>query len=341
MMLWIRKIHKWASVIVGIQFLLWLSSGLYFNLMDHDKAGGHAYRSHHQTEVEIDNQQLVDIKQVLNNFKPSVAVNQLTLLAKPYYLLSHEKGLYANFVNRYTLVDAYTGQQRIIDDAMANALAKQSYSGPGNIISTRLIEGVIDDFPKQYNPTWQVNFADEVETSVYVEADSGRIVGHSDNDKRLADIFFMLHFMDYANLGGFNNVQIILFAFVSLWLSLTGIIWTVDLGFREQYQLKWLAKKRKVKLFDKDGESLSTVIISTHSNLLDGLAAQGIILPSACGGGGICGRCKIIVAPSVKPTSADHVHFSEQELAQGCRLACQHFSEQIDALTLINTTAAK
>jgi Na(+)-translocating NADH:ubiquinone oxidoreductase F subunit len=340
-MLWIRKIHKWASVIVGIQFLLWLSSGLYFNLMDHDKAGGHAYRSHHKTEVEIDNQQLVDIKQVLNNFKPSVAVNQLTLLAKPYYLLSHEKGLYANFVNRYTLVDAYTGQQRIIDDAMANALAEQSYSGPGNIISTRLIEGVIDDFPKQYNPTWQVNFADEVETSVYVEADSGRIVGHSDNDKRLADIFFMLHFMDYANLGGFNSIQMILFAFVSLWLSLSGMIWTIDLGLRGQYQLKWLAKKRQVKLFDKDRKSMGTVIFSTHTNLLDGLVEHDIVLPSTCGGGGTCGRCKVMINPAVKSTSADQVHFSEQELAQGYRLACQHFSDDIDHMTLMDVTNAQ
>ena len=341
MMLWIRKIHKWASVIVGIQFLLWLSSGLYFNLMDHDKAAGHAYLSHHQTEVDIDSQQLVDIKQVLNNFNPSVEVRQVILLAKPYYLLTHEKGLYENFINHYTLVDAYSGQQVIIDEVMANALAKQSYSGPGNIISTRLIEGVIEDFPKQYNPAWQVNFADEVETSVYVEVDSGRIVGHSDTDKRLADIFFMLHFMDYASLGDFNSIQMILFAFVSLWLSLSGMIWTIDLGFRGQYQLKWSAKKRQVKLFDKDRKSMGSVIFSTHTNLLDGLVEHGIVLPSTCGGGGTCGRCKVMINPAVKSTSADQVHFSAQELAQGYRLACQHFSDDIDHMTLMDVTNAQ
>jgi hypothetical protein len=75
-------------------------------------------------------------------------------------------------------------------------------------------------------------------------------VGHTDADKRLADIFFILHFMDYGNEGSFNSVQVILFTFFSLWLSLTGIIWTVNLGFRGQYQVSWLAKKTKIKLFD-------------------------------------------------------------------------------------------
>jgi Na+-transporting NADH:ubiquinone oxidoreductase subunit F len=335
MMLWIRKIHKWASVLVGIQFLLWLSSGLYFNLMDHDKAAGHAYLAHNKTSTEVPLQQLVDFKQVLNTFKPSVELIQTILLDKPYYLLIHEKGLYENFINHYTLVDAYSGQQVIIDEIMANALARQSYSGPGKIVTTLKINGGIDDFPKQLNPVWQVNFADDVGTSVYVEAGSGRIVGHSDKDKRLADIFFILHFMDYANLGNFNSVQVILFAFVALWLSLTGIIWTIDLGFRGHYQLKWLGKKRQVKLFDKNRKSMGTVTFSKHANLLDGLAKQGIVLPSTCGGGGICGRCKVMIYPAVKSTSADHVHFNEQELAQDYRLACQHFSDGIDHIVLL------
>jgi hypothetical protein len=54
--------------------------------------------------------------------------------------------------------------------------------------------------------------------------------------------------MDYGNEGSFNSVQVILFTFISLWLSLTGIIWTVNLAFRGQYQVSWLAKKTKNKI---------------------------------------------------------------------------------------------
>lgn len=341
MMPWIRKIHKWASVIVGIQFLLWLSSGIYFNLMDHDKAAGHAYMSQSTPTVHIESDRLIEPKEVLTQFQPSLGLTSTTLLTKPFYLLTHKKGLYPHLENNYTLVDAYTGRQVIIDNVMANALAKQSYNGPGQIRSTKLLNASIADFPKQRNPTWQVNFDDEVDTSVYVEAGSGRIVGHSDSDKRLADIFFMLHFMDYFSEGSFNNIQMILFAFVSLWLSFTGLIWTVDLGFRGQYQIKFFAKKRDIKLFDEKRKSMGSVNFSTHSNLLDGLVEHDIILPSTCGGGGTCGRCKVMISPPVNATSADQLHFTPDELSEGYRLACQHFSDDVEHMTLIDVTGAQ
>ena len=341
MMPWIRNIHKWVSVIVGIQFLLWLSSGIYFNVMDHDKAAGRTHRVYLQTDVKIDTQKLVDPAIVLIQFRPSVMLTLTTLLSKPVYLLTHKKGLYKNFENHYTLVNVYNGRQIKIDKNMANALAKQSYSGPGVIRSSNLFAAPVSDFPRQQNATWKIDFDDDVDTSVYVEAGSGRIVGHSDDDKRLADIFFMLHFMDYGNEGSFNSVQMILFAFVSLWLSLTGMIWTVDLGFRGQYQVKWFAKKRKVKLFTKDHQSIGSVSFSTHANLLDGLAEHSIILPSTCGGGGTCGRCKVMINPIVKYTSAEQSHFTDKELAEGYRLACQHFSDDIEDMTIIDVTKAQ
>lgn len=341
MMPWVRKIHKWASVIVGVQFLLWLTSGIYFNLMDHEKAAGRTYLSHSKPTMTIVPQKLIEPSEVLAKYPPSVLLTSSILLSTPVYLLTHQKGLYANFENHYSIVDAYTGHQLAIDKEMANALATQSYDGPGLIRSTVLLSDSIDDFPKQQNPTWKVDFNDNVETSVYVEAGSGRIVGHSDQDKRLADIFFMLHFMDYGNEGSFNSVQMILFAFVSLWLSLTGIIWTVDLGFRGQYQIKWFAKKRKVKLFDRDRKSMGSVSFSTHTNLLDGLVEHDIVLPSTCGGGGTCGRCRVMINPAVKTTSADQLNFTEKELAEGYRLACQHFSNDIDHMTLMDVTNAQ
>jgi Na+-transporting NADH:ubiquinone oxidoreductase subunit F len=341
MMPWVRKIHKWASVFVGIQFLLWLTSGIYFNLMDHDKAAGRTYRTYSKPIINIDPHRLSEPKAILAKFQPSIGLTSTTLLTKPYYLLTHKKGLYQHLENNYTLVNAYTGRQVIIDIVMANALAQQSYNGPGQISSTHLLNASVSDFPRQRNPTWQVNFADDIDTSVYVEAGSGRIVGHSDSDKRLADIFFMLHFMDYGSVGNFNTIQMILFAFVSLWLSFTGLIWTVDLGLRGQYKIKILAKKHKVKLFDEKGKSMGVVNFSTHTNLLDGLVEHDIILPSTCGGGGTCGRCKVLINSSVNATSADQLHFNQDELAQGYRLACQHFSDDISHMTLMDVTDAQ
>ncbi|WNC68680.1 2Fe-2S iron-sulfur cluster-binding protein [Thalassotalea nanhaiensis] len=337
----IRKIHKWASVIVGIQLLLWLISGIFFNTMDHTKAAGNTYKNRKHQHIEVEQSLLVEPLVVLQANKSSISLTQTHLLGEPYYLLTHAKGLYKHFKNHYSLVNAYTGEQLVIEQRLATALAKQSYTGPGDVVSVELLHHSIEDIPKQKNATWQINFSDEINTSVYIEAGSGRVVGHSDDDKRFADFFFMLHFMDYGNEGSFNSVQMMLFAFITLWLSLTGLIWTVDLGLRGQYKIKALASEKNVKLFDKDRNSMGNVTLSTHSNLLDGLIEHDIALPSSCGGGGTCGRCRILVNPSVEVTSADHQHFTDTQLQQGYRLACQHFSNDVNSMTLVDVSRAQ
>jgi len=241
-MLWVRKLHKWASVIVGIQLLLWLISGLYFNLMDHNKAQGLTHLNDTHADVVIETHRLLEPSTILATFKPSVSLNLMTLLGKPYYLLTHEKGLYNNLNHDYSLVDAYNGNPVVIDTTMAQQLAKASYSGEAEISSTRLLTPPLDDFPKQHNDTWQINFADNITTSVYIEAQSGRLVGHSDEHTRLADVFFMLHFMDYTNQGSFNNIPIMMFAFITLWLTFSGLIWVIDMLKRNRYRLKLKGK---------------------------------------------------------------------------------------------------
>ncbi|WP_371188753.1 PepSY domain-containing protein [Thalassotalea maritima] len=236
-MQWLRKVHKWASLLVGVQLLIWLISGMYFTLMDHHKAGGHQYRAHVQQHPPEVSDNFIDISEIIVKTNPVTSVKLVALLGQPYYLLNHEKGLYPHFTNHYSLYHAKTGNRTHIDADFARELALQSYNGPGEVTSTTLLKHHIEDIPKQQNPSWRVNFSDEVNTSVYIEADTGRIVGHSDDDKRFADIFFMLHFMDYNHQGSFNNWQIMFFAVLMLWLSITGVIWTIDLVRRGHYKL--------------------------------------------------------------------------------------------------------
>ena len=185
-------------------------------MMDHTKAAGNTYKNNAHQHVEVEQSLLVEPMAVLQANKASISLVQTQLLGKPYYLLTHTKGLYRHFENHYTLVDAYTGEQLVLDQSLAVKLAKQSYTGPGGVVSAKFLSYPLDDFPKQKNASWQINFADDVNSSVYIEAESGRVVGHSDDDKRFADIFFMLHFMDYGNEDGFNSVQMMLFCFYYL-----------------------------------------------------------------------------------------------------------------------------
>jgi hypothetical protein len=237
-MKWVRKFHKWASIVVGIQFLLWLLSGIYFNLMDGTKAKGRTYQASINYKRPLAGDPLVEPAIVLLKTPPSVAIELIQILGEPFYKLTHEKGLYPHFKNKYTLMNAYTAKRFLIDEQVAAEIAKLSYNGPGEIFKIKLLDPTIPDFPKQKNSAWEIHFDDVIDTIVYVEANSGRIIGHSDTHKRLADIFFMLHFMDYGNNGSFNNIQNMFFAIAALWLILSGFIWTIHLGLKGEYKIR-------------------------------------------------------------------------------------------------------
>lgn len=58
--------------------------------------------------------------------------------------------------------------------------------------------------------------------------------------------------------------------------------------------------------------------------LLNVLADQDIFVPSACGGGGSCGQCKVVVntgGGDILPTELSHV--SRKQAREGVRLSCQ------------------
>ena len=66
------------------------------------------------------------------------------------------------------------------------------------------------------------------------------------------------------------------------------------------------------------------ITVAAGGKLLTTLADQGIILASACGGGGSCGQCRAIIEKgggSILPTERSHLN--RREANSGMRLACQ------------------
>lgn len=73
-----------------------------------------------------------------------------------------------------------------------------------------------------------------------------------------------------------------------------------------------------------NGDPDNSVKVPAGDTLLNALSAQKIFIPSACGGGGTCGVCKVHVhsgGGSILPTEVSHI--SRGEAREGCRLSCQ------------------
>ncbi|MCJ8321179.1 MAG: NADH:ubiquinone reductase (Na(+)-transporting) subunit F [Colwellia sp.] len=73
-----------------------------------------------------------------------------------------------------------------------------------------------------------------------------------------------------------------------------------------------------------NGDPSKAVVTPAGGKLLGALADQGIFIPSACGGGGTCGQCRVDVhagGGDILPTEEGHIN--KREAKAGCRLACQ------------------
>ena len=66
------------------------------------------------------------------------------------------------------------------------------------------------------------------------------------------------------------------------------------------------------------------IAVPVGDKLLNVLTGQSLFLPSACGGGGTCGQCKVKILDGggdLLPT--EKAHISKREARGGERLACQ------------------
>ncbi|MGI2184528.1 PepSY domain-containing protein [Shewanella oncorhynchi] len=237
---WVKIAHYWLGAIVSIQLLLWLVTGVYFNLTPHDELKGMEYQLSHSPEPqrqEFDPQKLVDIAPLLAKHTQVESLTLIALAGKPVYVLDAKVQRYAHQSQQQTLIDAYTGNTLLINKQSAQQLALESYTGPGKITQVKQISPPISEWPTQCNSLWQIAIDDDLSTRIYINAVNGELVGHKNDHTDIADLMFKLHFMDYLNQGSFNNPFSWLLGILTLLLSLSGLYWIIENLVLKRYRL--------------------------------------------------------------------------------------------------------
>lgn len=311
---WLRKIHKWIGLLLGIQLVLWMCSGLVMSLLNSERVRGAEFRVAKKASAPPWPQDTLPAEAVLAAAQQPVhAVATGWLVDKPIYKLAGEKGV--------RMVDARLGQPVELTADMAQKLASASYSGPGRAQAAELVDQSLETRAHE-GRVWRVPFSDEGETTVYL-SQQGDVLEHRNNTWRLFDIFWMLHIMDYSWRKDFNNPLVIGSAVGGLWLALSGI-WLLMTSFRlaEFVPQRWRGQ-RELTVHAPDGTRLRTLRTATGDTVFVAMARQGLQLPSNCGGGQSCGLCEVRVRGKAPlPTSADRAQLRESKLKEGHRLAC-------------------
>jgi Na+-transporting NADH:ubiquinone oxidoreductase subunit F len=217
-MAFIRLLHKWVGLIAGLQVCLWLVSGLVMSLLDHHVVSGDSTADEQTPAVLAPGETLLDPQQLLT-----------TYAADPVQRIELQRRLggwvwRVQSVSGVRLHDAASGKVITIDAGRARAIADAGRAGDAVSGSATLLETPTLEARDHAPPLWRVDFKDAQQTRYYIAADDGRILERRTGDWRVFDVFWMLHTMDYRGRDDFNHPLVITFAFLSVWLALSGVL---------------------------------------------------------------------------------------------------------------------
>lgn len=323
-MIYMRALHRWIGLVLGVQLLLWMLSGLVMGLLPHHLVTGKHYRTAEArpTPLEQYSDELQNIENKLAAFskEPILSISLKEFEHTPVYRVVRASGA--------TLYDAQTAQTIEISEAVARRVAKADYPGAAKISSVSHLERPSLATRAHKDAVWRVNFDDAERTSLYISANDGRVLERRNTYWRVFDFFWMLHIMDYQNRSDFNNALVIIASLILLWMAISGLLLWWDSFQREDFAIitKWRARTHRYRMdiLDSEGGVHKTLFVRPLQTLYESMAAEGLPLPSSCGGGGTCGLCRVRIDPNMKASLADQRRIPQSELDQGYRLACQH-----------------
>lgn len=221
---WVRSLHKWVGLILALQFVLWMASGLVMSLLDPETLEGRQHRAEAGQLPKAWPAGMQAPAQVLAAAgRPVEGLEATWLRALPVYRLHSESGTW--------LVAAADGRPVSVDATVAAAIAAEDYAGAGIPDSPEWLRVASAEVRGHEGAIWRISFRDAEDTTLYVSARDGQILERRNRTWRLFDVFWMLHIMDYSGRQDFNSPLVIMAASGGLWIALSGI-WLLFTSFR-------------------------------------------------------------------------------------------------------------
>lgn len=215
---WWFQVHKWVGLVVGLQVLAWVASGLFMTWFPIDRVRNeHLIREAAPRDLRSA-KDLVSAERAIAAVTAPVSRIELVDVAGGWVWRIDSNG------KPHALIDAEAG--RVIsplDEKAARRIATADYSGTAKIASATLIE---KDAPIEHRstlPVWQIVFDDANETHIYVAPLTGKVMARRSGLWRTYDFLWSLHIMDYSERENFNHWPLILVSALALILTLTGI----------------------------------------------------------------------------------------------------------------------
>ena len=225
MPLWVRRTHKWLSLVVGIQALLWVLGGLYMVAVPIEIVHGDHLARSERPALRAD----------------AARIDPAALAAR----YPGSSGFVFKQLGGREVVEVRQGKQVLLADAASGvalaplgraqveALARAAYLGDGKLRAAEWLTTSPREVGGRPAPLWAVHFDDMVSTTLYYSPYSGELVTRRHALWRWFDFVWMLHIMDYEEREDVNNGLLRTGTIAAFAMTLSGV-WLLALWLRKR-----------------------------------------------------------------------------------------------------------
>lgn len=203
----IRTFHKYLSLAISIQLLLWTVSGIYFAFNKIELIRGEQYL----LNEDVSNLDLTDIKGTFN----TKSVNIVKRLDKWILRLEGETQVYYRALNGEELME--------LNELEAIEIVRQKTS----LIPLKAVkinsQSRGSEFRGRKLPLYKVSTESEDNINVYVGAMSGEIAAIRSDSWRTWDFMWGAHIIDYRDRDNIDNFLLKVLSILALISALSGI----------------------------------------------------------------------------------------------------------------------
>ena len=215
---WIRKAHRYLGIFLGIQFLMWTISGMFFSWTDIDEIHGNHFKK--SAPVQTSFNDLLGTSQLAT--KESVQSLELLEIAnEPYY-----------WINEAQLYNARTGQMKNgISKDEAQQVANRYILNDLEIVKIQLVDSVgpHHEYRGRPLPAYEISYETPQNLKAYVAVENGAFQTVRHRDWRWFDFLWMTHTMDYQGRDNFNTLLLRAFSLLGLITVLSGfVLWYIS-----------------------------------------------------------------------------------------------------------------
>ncbi len=234
---YIRKIHRFLGVLLGLQFLFWTLGGLYFSWNDIDEI--HGDFEHKRVPLLSSSIKLVSPSIVLDSIKKIhrvdslVSIQLIDILGQPFYQIRCISSLHnmESHADQHKLMNhlanAVTGRLRApLSKSEAITVAKRHFIDESKVIKVEKVDSIHQhhEYRSGELPAYAISFAHPSRTTVYVASELGTVQKFRNDKWRLFDFLWMLHTMDYNGRDNFGNILLRVFSVFGLITVFSGFL---------------------------------------------------------------------------------------------------------------------